>query len=92
MWFTCQPLLVSIPVIMRYPLSAMQASPGGQCMAPELTRQLDDILCQAFFARHATRDLALPGAMLPEDAAGPALRYTEGLPHMINASTATRRA
>ena len=91
MWFTCQPLLFSIPVIMRYPLSAMHASPAGQCIAPELSRQLDEILGQAFFVRQAAWDLALRGAMLSEDAAGPAFRHAKGLPHMIDASTATGR-
>ena len=74
MWFTCQPLLFSIPVIMRYPSRQIAAqSPAGQCMAPELSRQLDDVIGQPFFVRQADGNLALRGMVLPDGAAGPTL-------------------
>ena len=54
-------------------------------VSSELFRQHNNILSQPFLIRQATWDLALRGAMLAECAADPALRYAEGLPHMIDA-------
>ena len=61
-------------------------------VSSELFRQRDNILGQSLFIRQATWHLALRRTMLAECAADPALRYAEGLPHMINAQTATGRA
>jgi hypothetical protein len=60
-------------------------------VSSEIFRQRDNILGQPFFIRQATWHLALRRTMLAECAANPALRYAEGLPHMINAQTATGR-
>lgn len=74
--------------------TAVVQHPGDHAIsvAPELSRQLDDILGQPLLIWQAARDLALRGAMLPEDAAGPTFRNAKGLPHMINTPTATGRA
>ena len=61
-------------------------------VASELSGQFDDVLGQPLFVWRAAGHLALSGTMLPESAADPALRYAKGLPHMINALTAARRA
>lgn len=61
-------------------------------VSSEIFGQRDNILGQPFFIRQTTWHLALRRTMLAEYAANPALRYAEGLPHMINAQTATGRA
>jgi hypothetical protein len=60
-------------------------------IASELWRQFDDVLGQQLFIWLTTGHLALRRAMLPEYAASPALRYSNGLPHMVDAA-ATGRA
>jgi len=62
---------------MRYTLTATQASLGGQCIAPEPSHQLDDLLGQPFFVWQAIANLSLRGAVLP---------------HVINTPTAAGRA
>ena len=69
-----------------------QARDHPIAVAAELPRQLDDVLGQPFFIWQAAGHLALRGAMLPECAADPALRYAKGVPHMDNALTAAGRA
>ena len=69
-----------------------QARDHAIAVASELPRQLDDVLGQPFFIWQAAGHLALRGAMLPECAADPALRYAKGVPHMDNALTAAGRA
>jgi integrase len=61
-------------------------------VASELFPQCNDILGQPRFVWQAARNLALCRTMLPECAAGPALRYAKGLPHVIKALTAAGRA
>jgi len=61
-------------------------------VSSELFCQRDDVIGQPFFVRQATGHLALRRAMLTQCAANPALRYAEGLPHMINAQPAAGRA
>ena len=51
----------------------------------QLSRQLNDVLGQPFFVRKTEGHLALSGSVLPQCAAGPALGYAKGLPHMVNA-------
>ena len=46
-------------------------SPAGQCMAPELSRQLDDVIGQPFFVWQTPGNLALRGTVLPDGAGGP---------------------
>jgi hypothetical protein len=61
-------------LVVHMPTAVVQ-HPGDHAIsvAPKLSRQLDDILGQPLLIWQAARDLALRGAMLPEDAAGPAL-------------------
>ncbi len=68
--------------------------PGDHAVSitPELSCQLNDVLGQPFFVRQTAGHLALRRAMLPESAAGPALRYAKGLPYMIDAPTTAGRA
>jgi hypothetical protein len=61
-------------------------------VSSELFRQRDNILGQPFFIRQATWHLALRRTMLAECAADPALRYAEGLPHIIDAFPGAGRA
>ena len=61
-------------------------------VAPVLAGQLDDVIGQAVFVPASLWNLALGGAVLFQGAAGPALGDTEGLPHMVNAAAAARRA
>jgi hypothetical protein len=79
---------------MIYMPAAVVQHPGNYAIpiASKLFCQCDDVLGQPLFVRQATRNLALCRTMLPECAAGPALRYAESLPHMINALTAAGRA
>jgi hypothetical protein len=58
----------------------------------ERFRQLDDILSQPFFIGQAIWHFAPRRTMLAKCAADAALRYAEGLPHMIDAMKATERA
>ena len=71
------------------------AQKGGDdrvSVAPVLTSQDDDVLGQLLFVGSALRNLALRGSVLTENAAGPALRYAQALPHLFNALSTTRRA
>jgi hypothetical protein len=54
-------------------------------VSSELFRQNVNVLGQPFFIRQAIWYLALLRTMLAECAADPALRYAEGLPHVIDA-------
>ena len=91
-----QPFLSPDPLyaLMIYvPTAVVQhARDHAIAVSSELFCQLDDILSQPFFIRQSTWHFALRRTMLAECAADPALRYAEGLPHMIDAKTATRRA
>ena len=77
-----------------YTPAAVVQHPGDHAIpiAPELPRQLDDVLGQPFFVRQANGRLALRRAMLPQCAANPALRCAESLPHLVDTSTAAGRA
>ena len=74
--------------------AAVFQHPGDHAVsiAPELSREFDDVISQPFFVRQADGHLALRRAMLPQCAANPALRYAESLPHMVDTSTAAGRA
>ena len=73
-----------------YMPAAVVQHPGNHAISvtPELSRQFNDVLGQPFFVRKTERHLALRGTMLPEGAAGPALGYAKGLPHMFDALAA----
>ena len=70
--------------------AAVVQHPGDHAIsvAPELSRQRDDVIGQPFFIRQTDGHLTLRRAMLTQCAAGPALRYAKGLPHMVDTSTA----
>ena len=91
-----QPLLPPDPFdpLMVHMPAAVVPHPGDHAVsiAPELSRQRDDVIGQLLFVRQATGNLALRGTMLPEGAASPALRHAKGLPHMIYALTTAGRA
>ena len=91
-----QPLLPPDPFdpLMVHMTAAVVQHPGDHAIsiAPELSRQLNDVISQLLFVRQATGNLALRGTMLPEGAASPALRHAKGLPHMIYALTTAGRA
>jgi hypothetical protein len=72
---------------MVYMPATVVQQPGNHAVSisSELFRQCDNILGKPLFIRQATWHLALRRTMLAEGAANPALRYAEGLPHMINA-------
>src|SRR5690606_32727815 len=61
-------------------------------ISPVGASERDDVFRQPFFVRGAARNLALRRAVLPEDAAGAALGYAEGLPHLVIALATARRA
>lgn len=61
-------------------------------VTPELSRQFNDVLGQPFFVRKTEGYLALRRAMLSQCAAGPALGYAKGLPHMFDALAAASGA
>ena len=97
-WFLLwdfKPLLSPDPLyaLMIYvPAAVVQhARDHAIAVSPELFRQFEDILSQPFFIRQTTWHFALRRTMLAACAADPALRYAEGLPHMIDAKTATGR-
>ena len=71
---------------------AQKAGDNPISVAPVLTSQDDDVLGQLLFAGSALRNLALRGSVLTKNAAGPALRYAQALPHLVNALATTRRA
>jgi hypothetical protein len=81
------------PFVIHVPTAVVQ-QPGDHAIpiTSELFCQRDDVLGQPFFVWQADGHLALCRAMLPQCAANPALRYAEGLPHMIDTSTAAGRA
>ena len=70
-----------------YMPAAVVQHPGDHAIsvAPKLSRQLNDVLGQPFFVQKTEGHLALSGSVLPQCAAGPALGYAKGLPHMVNA-------
>ena len=76
----------------RLQLIAQKAGDNPISVAPVLTSQDDDVLGQLLFVGSTLRNLALRGSVLTENAAGPALRYAQTLPHLVNALAATRRA
>ena len=61
-------------------------------LAPILIGQFNDVVRQTLLVSLTLRHLALRGPMLPERAAGPALRYAKFSSHMVDAFPATRRA
>jgi hypothetical protein len=77
-----------------YMPAAVIQQPGNHAIpiAAELFGQCGDVLGQSGFVRQTTGHLALRRAMLTQCSANPALRYAEGLPHMINALPAAGRA
>ena len=81
------PLMVHMPAAV-----VQQPSDHAIPIAAELFGQRGDVLGQPCLVRQTTGHLALRRAMLTQCAANPALRYAEGLPHMINALPAAGRA
>lgn len=74
------PLVVHMPARV-----AQQTSDNSIAMSPMLAGEFDDIFGQLLLVGLAAWNLALRGAMLPENTAGSALRYAKGLPHLVNA-------
>ena len=70
-----------------YMPAAVVQHPGDHAIsvAPELSRQRDDVFGQPFFIRKTEGHLALSGSVLSQCAAGSALGYAKGLPHVVNA-------
>ena len=81
------------PFVVHMPAGVVQ-HPGDHAtpIASELSRQLDDVISQPVFIRQADGHLALRRAMLSQCAAGPALGYAKGLPHMVDAPATAGRA
>ena len=81
------------PLVVYMPASVVQ-QPGDHpiTIAPKLSGQFDDVRSQPLFIWLATGHLALRRTMLPECAAGPALGYAKGLPHMVDATPSAGRA
>ena len=69
-----------------------QAGDPAVAVAPMVLRQRDDVLGEEILVRTAARNPTLGGAMPARRAAGAALGHAGGLPHAVDASTATRRA
>jgi hypothetical protein len=81
------------PFVVHLPACVVQqAGDHAVAIAPVLIGQLDDIVSQTLFVGLALGRLALRGSMLAQCTAGPALRYAQFLPHLVNALAATRRA
>lgn len=81
------------PFMVHMPAAVVQhAGDHAVAIAPELSRQLDDVLGQPLFIGQAAGRLTLRGSVLTEGATGPALGYLEGLPHMVDALAAAGRA
>ena len=72
-----QPFLPPYPfnaLVIYMPAAVVQHSGDHAiAIAPELSRQLDDVIGQPFFVRQTTGNLALRGTVLPDGAAGPTL-------------------
>ena len=81
------PLVVYVPARV-----AQQTGDYPISVSPVLAGEFDNVFGQLLLVGRAAWNLALRGAMLPENAAGPALRYANGLPHLVNAPASARRA
>ena len=81
------------PLVIDMPARVVEQSRDHAIsVAPVLAGQRDDVLGQAVFIPAPLWNLALSGAVLFQCAASPALGHVEGLPHMVNAPAAARRA
>lgn len=96
LFWDLQPFLPPDPFdsfMVHMPAAVVQQS-GDHAIpiAAELFGQRDDVPGQPGFVRETTGHFALRRAMLTQCAANPALRYAEGLPHMVDAQPAAGRA
>jgi hypothetical protein len=81
------------PLVVHPPAGLTQQRRDAAIIVPAvLTRQLDDVSGQALFVGPTLRDLALDRAVLPERAAGAALRHARRLPRADDAEPTTRGA
>ena len=73
--------------LMIYMPAAVVQHPSNHAISvtPELSRQFNDVRGHPFFIQKTEGHLALSGSVLPQCAAGPAIGYAKGLPHMVNA-------